>query len=159
MNERYTLKEYLIASPYNMDTNFNGNLTESLFYKDYFIEPLVYNTLNKNMDSTLRYCTQLTKSVFLYGYSGMGKTTYLRWYIRNKINNYNRIFFDLADTICDDENSQKDSMKLFENYFYSLLCEIFFRFPDAFRELLSNFSSSLIFYFSLNDVFRYLYIL
>lgn len=129
-----------------MDTNLEGELSEDLFHKEYFIESSIYKSLNQKMDSFFNSNHQLETNVYLYGYSGTGKSTYLRWYAKNHIHSYNIIFFDMADVCngnnsyndcCDNKNQlDKKSIKLFDHYFYKLLCRMFSKYSYAFNKLL-----------------------
>ncbi|WP_048065254.1 hypothetical protein [Methanosarcina acetivorans] len=136
MAKMFCLNNFLIASPYNIDTNLQGTLTEDLFYQKYFIKSSTYEVLNKSMDSALNsHILPLPISIFLYGYNGTGKTTYLKWYAKNYINNYNKIFFDLKDAVLDNDSCM-DCLKLFDDYFYYLICNIFSYYPKTINNLL-----------------------
>ena len=66
MSNKYFLKDFLIASPYSMDTNFEEELTEDLFYKNYFIRSSSYKKLNEAMDSALTQILNYYQKVYFY---------------------------------------------------------------------------------------------
>jgi|GEM_PF-3258553 len=163
MNTKYILEDVFLASPYSMDTNLNRELSEELFYRDYFIESVTYPQLNKQLNHVFKNTSHfLSTSIFLYGYSGTGKTTYIRWYANNYLNDYNKVFFDLADVVCENkssntgDNSQKDGcVKLFDIFFQQKVCDLFQKYPDDFNDLLSmlfDLRLNIATYFSLDFI-------
>ncbi len=132
-----------------MDTNLGGKLSEDVFYNKYFIKSLSYDQINERLDSIFNTTSQFSStSIFLHGYSGIGKTTYIRWYAKNRIDTYNKVFFDLADVVYNDnccyikdEYPKEGSVRLFDIYFHNLICNIFHNFPDVFNDLLSTLFS------------------
>jgi hypothetical protein len=135
-----TIKDYLLASPYNDRTNFGGDLTENIFFHDYFIgrDDGTYAEINERLNKLLsseNVSSQFPPVIFLTGYMGTGKTTYIHYYVREKLRGYNSVFFSFGN-ISPERN--RESIRIFEEHFTKLLCRIFQRFGMEFTIMLSN---------------------
>ncbi len=118
------LLDYLIASPYNDSTDFKGNLTEEIFFEEYFIKSDVYIEKKSELDDYFSSSTeQFSPDIFLYGYSGTGKTTFIRWYLRDNCKEYNKLFFDFANIIDTKrtQNGKPIGIRIFDKYFQDKL--------------------------------------
>ena len=124
------LSDYLLANPFNRETNFDKKLDESTFFdkdKGYFVECPSYAITSNQLDSVFESASyQRMLSIFLYGYTGSGKTTYLRWYLRKLKAEYNIVFFDFSNsTKSPDEKETKDTIKIFDKYFQDKMLYLF----------------------------------
>ena len=123
------LADYLLANPFNWETNFDKNLDEDTFFSPngYFVECSSYQGTSKRLDSVFDSASyQRMLSIFLYGYSGSGKTTYLRWYFRKRKNDYNIVYFDLSDlTKSPDDEEITETIKIFDMYFQDKMLKLF----------------------------------
>lgn len=124
MND-FKLIDYFHANPYDKEFNLHGQLN-SVVFRDYFWECSSYREINLELNKIFEFSSfQRILSVFLYGYSGSGKTTYIRWFLdKYQKNNYNLIFFDISNT---NNTSMKSlsSIKIFDDFFKTKLLKIF----------------------------------
>jgi hypothetical protein len=77
------LDEVLLCSPFNKTQNFGGRLTPELFFKKLFIETEQVKALDQELSEALssRFL-QNNRIIFLEGYSGTGKTTFVQYFLK-----------------------------------------------------------------------------
>jgi len=77
------LNEVLLCSPFNKTQNFGGLLTAELFFERLFIETEQVKALDQELSEALSsHGPQNNRIVFLEGYSGTGKTTFVQYFLK-----------------------------------------------------------------------------
>jgi len=141
---KYNIGDYLIASPFSAVTDLDGTLTEDLFYEKYFLYLNEYDQYSEKLDTLFNHTTrQLPLTVYFYGYSGTGKTTYIRWFVRNKLKRHETIFFDLTDVVGskhdgDIKYQSGKGLKIFDDKMQDLLCSLYPTQQETLRKLLKT---------------------
>jgi len=77
------IDEVLLCSPFNKHLNFGGRLTAELFFEKLFIETEQVKALKKQLNDALSSRLQNNRIVFLEGYSGTGKTTFIQYFLKD----------------------------------------------------------------------------
>lgn len=102
----------LDASPFERKRNLSGKLTHSVFFQH------LYEESQKNKDLALtieKYLSGSTEAITILGFSGAGKTTFIRNFI-NK--NSNKFLFALID--CELHSNQEGASTFSENHINTL---------------------------------------
>lgn len=146
------LIDYLIANPYSRETDFDKNLNEDKFLKEYFIKSPSYDDITTKLNSAFESASYSRMfSIFLYGYSGSGKTTYIRWFLKNNNRIYIPLFFDFSDVTENKEISEKDgTIRIFDKYFQDRLRKLFHKDCKSISKMLSNVYSKAL---SISEIF------
>jgi len=79
---RPTISEILQASPFDTNKNIGGLLTESVFFKHLFVESQSFRDLSQQLMKTLKDDLENIQMLVLDGFSGTGKTTFIKGFIR-----------------------------------------------------------------------------
>jgi len=134
------LRNYLMASPYSNRTNLNGELTEKVFYEKYFQHMPVFNEAQEKINEEFGRLGTDCCTFFLHGYAGIGKTTFLFWYLKNNLKKYNKIIFNIID-VDTDEDDKEGVLPIFDRYFTDVLFSLNHHFPNYFDSTLSYIKS------------------
>jgi hypothetical protein len=120
----WNLASFLTATPYVGKFEQGTRISEQDFISLGFrLESDYYQELKNNLDNYFREIGQsIIPTVFLYGYQGSGKTTFLHWYLKTgySLANYNKIIINMDDI----PYKTMDSFKLFDLYFRQKVSEL-----------------------------------
>lgn len=137
----YKLINILTADPFS---NIGGGLEEEEFWNSdsYFVKLDYYKQKQIEVDNIISNAGfQIPLSVFLYGYMGTGKTTYLRWYLKNNLLEYKKIIFDLGN-ISEQNNKPGNGLEIFDIYFRHIILVLFGNSPDCIDNILSKIQNN-----------------
>ncbi len=141
---KLNIGDYLIASPYSDETDLDGNLTEEVFFNDYFLKMEEYDHYSSELDRLFNHTAhQLPLTVYFYGYSGTGKTTFLRWFCKNEFNTHETVFFDFANVVGsqhygDETYSSDKGLRIFDDKMRDILCSLFPDHDQVLKKLLER---------------------
>jgi hypothetical protein len=140
----WTLINYMCTSPY--DKVEGRRLTEEEFYKDpkYFVNIPSWMEYKKELDSFFENVGYLTiRHVLLSGFRGIGKTTFIHWYIANSdvLSKYTTLILNMDDAIPSytSKNIPKFGHTIFQTYLRDILIKFLFDNFLKFREFLFQY--------------------
>jgi len=90
------LDDILGASPFDRGSNFNGALTEEMFYDLLFVRDEVCDSFEKELSEVLTSSIVTSKMVFLESYAGTGKTTLIKHFIHSN-SSFNHVYVDFYE--------------------------------------------------------------
>jgi len=107
-----TLAGILDACPYNCSRNFNALLTEKLFINKLLVCSKEFSEKQTELDNIINDRVQNNRIIFLNGFSGNGKTTFLHYFLNKNSSKFKRIYIDCSKiTFHADENPIITSLK------------------------------------------------
>jgi len=150
VNMKKVLSDYLLASPYSWRTNLNRKLTEEEFENQYIVVQRAYKKMESSFNNKFANLGTKWGSFFLHGYAGMGKTTFLYWYLKKNQLEYNKIIFNLID----EDTDHQGNLKIFDMYFHNLITELYEEFKNDFDKLLRKIKSKIVYYGAFSLTFK-----
>jgi hypothetical protein len=82
VERRPTLQEILQASPYDANKNMGGLLTDDIFFDHLFVQSPSFSELSSRLRSALESNLENIRVLLLDGFSGTGKTTFVKQFIK-----------------------------------------------------------------------------
>ncbi len=76
-----TLQQLLLADPFDTSNNIDGHMTKELFLEKLFHSDEASKNLREELARRITSDIELTRIIFLSGYSGIGKSTFLHYFI------------------------------------------------------------------------------
>lgn len=142
---KYNIGDYLIASPFSAETDFEGTLTEDIFYNDFFIKLEEYDRYSESLDRLFNHTThQLPLTIYFYGYSGTGKTTFIQWFAKNLLQKHETIFFDFTNVIGSKHYGKAvnadNGLKIFDDKLQDILSGLYPENKETLKTLLKTVS-------------------
>lgn len=103
-NANISFVDIIEACPYDKEKNISGKFTEEIFYKEglFYESPNCYKFQSELEDLILNSPFN-TRVIYIYGFSGTGKSTLIRKYT-NANSNYDTHFIDFQNFIAPDFN-------------------------------------------------------
>ena len=94
----FRLKDFLNASFSEPTHNLGSNLTEKLFFEHFFVQTPQFEQTRLLLDTKIDPVQENKSIIFLNGFSGNGKTTFLRWFIHaDKMRKYDHHYINVAN--------------------------------------------------------------
>lgn len=87
--------DILRASPFDKDKDLNGLLTEDIFFDRLFYENGAFTNAKLKLLGNLQSKDWTNRVIFYNGFSGIGKTTFLRSFIHDHNDIFNNYYFDV----------------------------------------------------------------
>lgn len=112
----WNLTDFLMATPYGGKRSPKEKITEEEFYNEgFFIEPVSWNNLGKEMVSFFNIAgAGNINTILLHGYQGTGKTTFLHWVFEKRefFNDYGKMILDMEIP-----SKSKSPYSIFDTFF------------------------------------------
>jgi len=103
--------DILRASPFDHERNMGGALDENIFYKHLFYEDKKYKYLSDKIISRFWGDIDRAPFIILHGFSGTGKTTFLRSFAKNNYDNFSCKVLDFH-VIPGVESDQREALEI-----------------------------------------------
>ncbi|MCG8332309.1 MAG: hypothetical protein MI974_31775 [Chitinophagales bacterium] len=96
-NMNLNLRDILLASPFEKNNNLDGKLTEDIFFEKLFVKTYQFDEIKRILLKKIDPLDEDKLLIFFNGFSGNGKTTFLKWFIREEqSSNFEHIYIDVA---------------------------------------------------------------
>src|SRR5216684_5276298 len=89
------MSDLLKATPF--DPGLSPTISEEAFYKDFYVELESFKKLVHGLHDLIDNPYQENRVVFINGYSGNGKTTFLKSFIRTYHQQYYHVYYAVAE--------------------------------------------------------------
>ncbi len=129
--------EILQACPYDDQKNFGGRLTEEVFINEFFVSNSKYITDQQSFIRELTSSDWNNRVLFLHGFSGIGKTTFLRSIKASFQKNFYHVFIDFKTV-----NTKIGPQKNTESHFLKGLRKHLTSYDDVLIQSFIEFLSS-----------------
>ncbi len=152
-NKNIKPTDILKASPFDRDKDLNKLLNEDVFFDRLFYENTIFKNAKQNLFEDITSKDWTNRIIFFNGFSGIGKTTFLRSFIHDYNDTMDHYYFDVHKHVKKIEgnhlNNEHALSGSFSNYFYELKkeqpkqLEYYFYFIKSHSSLLRNISNEL----------------
>jgi hypothetical protein len=89
------LSDFLKASPFDPEYDLNRTLTEAAFYEHFFVDLGRMTELIAGFKAIIEGTAAPNRLIFLKGYAGHGKTTFVRTFMDRTKDVYRPVYFDI----------------------------------------------------------------
>jgi hypothetical protein len=105
------------ASPFDHQRNMDNKFTSEIFYNLFYVQSEYYDSKEKELYDDLTSGNFRRKILFLTGYSGIGKTTFLNRFISSHENEFSYYLLDYnmlpEDIVSDEKHPISDGIKFY----------------------------------------------
>lgn len=101
------ISETLKASPYDAESDLGGTLTELIFYKKLYVSTSSFNELSQKLRLRIDSIVEDNNVIFISGFPGNGKTTFLRKFINNN-EDFNHKYIDLQSIVINRKRNKEE---------------------------------------------------
>jgi hypothetical protein len=111
--ERPAVHDVLQCSPFDASRNLDGRATPEIFFEHLFVESPTFQKLKNDLYNQLTDPARNHRVIFIEGFSGSGKTTFIKYFIDRYRDTFEGIyidFFPLAQRKLDESRVQSSSL-------------------------------------------------